>query len=65
MEEEMIYALAIFCAVKGIKNAQVLPHLKAKLRPHYKKAVKEISNDGDRLSHLSSLALPPQAALTK
>jgi len=65
MEDEMTYALAIFCALKGIKNTQVLPHLKAKLRPHYKKAAKEISNHGDRLSHLSSLAAPPQAAITK
>lgn len=46
MEEEMVYALAIFCGLKDIKKQQVLPHLKGKLRPLYKRANKDIGQHG-------------------
>lgn len=55
MEDEMTYALAIFCALKGIKNSEVLPHLKAKIRPHYKKAAKELSGNTEQISALTGL----------
>lgn len=41
-EDEMLYALAIFCQLKGISNKEVMPHLKRYLRAGYKKSVRDI-----------------------
>lgn len=43
-EEEMVYSLAIFCQLKGIRNNEVLPHLKSYLRSVYKQAVRDLIN---------------------
>ncbi|MBU1691361.1 MAG: hypothetical protein KJ958_13250 [Gammaproteobacteria bacterium] len=45
-EDEFVYALAIFCVLKNIPNAEVEPHLKKTLRPFFRKAVKEINKTG-------------------
>lgn len=42
-EGEFVYALAIFCVLKNIQNAEVEPHLKKTLRPFFRAAVKEIN----------------------
>jgi hypothetical protein len=55
MEEEMVYALAIFCALKEIPTAQVLSHLKGKLRPLYKRARKDVARRGERLANLAAI----------
>lgn len=41
-ENEMLYCLALFSVLKGIRVKQVTPHLKSHLRGSYKKAVKEL-----------------------
>jgi hypothetical protein len=41
-ENEMLYCLAVFSQLKGIKNKNVLPHLKGHLRKEYKKMVNDI-----------------------
>jgi hypothetical protein len=41
-EDEFVYALAIFCALKDIQNVEVEPHLKKALRSFFRKAIKEI-----------------------
>ncbi len=40
-EDQMTYALAIFCCLKKIPGKTAQPHLKSALRPLFKKAVKE------------------------
>jgi len=51
---DLTYALAIFCALKGIPNGDVLPHLKGSLRGYYKGCAKEIQRDrGDQLQQLA------------
>jgi hypothetical protein len=55
-QDEVTYALAIFCALKGIGNDTVLPHLKSYLRPVYKKAAKELHAERERLAALSVLS---------
>lgn len=41
-EEEMIYALAVFCLLKEIPSSQVLPYLKGYLRSVFKKSIKQL-----------------------
>ena len=53
-EEEMIYSLAIFCQLKGIKNSIVLPHLKGYLKSVYKQSVKDMIKNGDDFSRLQA-----------
>jgi len=43
-EAEFVYALAIFCVLKDIQNAEVELHLKKTLQPFFRKAIKEIKN---------------------
>jgi hypothetical protein len=43
-EEEMVYSLAMFCQLKGIRNNEVLPHLKSYLRGVYKQSVRDLIN---------------------
>lgn len=59
-ESEFVYALAIFCVLKNIPNADVEPHLKKALRPFFRKAVKELEKTrGDDIVRLKTLAGPP------
>jgi len=44
-EEEMIYALAVFCRLKKIDTAQVTPHLKGYLRGVFKRCNKALACD--------------------
>lgn len=64
-EDEFAYALAIFCALKNIRNEEVEPHLKKTLRPFYRMAVKEIgktkAEDILRLGKLSHPIKPAAA----
>lgn len=55
---DVTYALAIFTAMKGLNQSQVLPHLKYSLRAFFKKAYKDVRQRKDRL-----LSLPGRAAL--
>jgi len=51
-EPDNIYALAIFCQLKDIDKAEVLPHLKSHLRPLFKRALKQLSNHQQELAAL-------------
>ena len=55
-EDQMTYALAIFCHLKKIPNKIILPHLKSPLRPVFKRALKEISNRSEivQLTHITN-----------
>ena len=53
---DITYALAIFCALKGIGTAEVLPHLKASLRGFYKKAAREVAGNTAALQRLQQIA---------
>lgn len=48
---DITYALAIFCALKGIAPGAVTPHLKSSLRGFFRKAMKQVvaSDDLERL----------------
>ncbi len=54
-EEQMAYALALFCVLKEIPNSVVLPQLKSTVRPFFKLAVKEVNSKRDELAQLRSL----------
>lgn len=54
-EDDVTYALALFCVLKQIPTRQVLPHLKKYLRPMYKRCVKDINKRRDSLSRLQAL----------
>jgi len=62
-EDEMTYALAIFCVLKKIPNKDVLCHLKSPLRPLFKKAVKEISNKKTEINRLTAIDNPLKTTL--
>ncbi len=53
-EEQMCYALAIFCHLKGIDNRELLPHLKKSLRKLFKQARKEILRRPLELARLTA-----------
>lgn len=53
---DMTYALAIFCALKNIPTGAVLPHLKSTLRPFYKQAIKEVTNNKTTLVRLREIS---------
>jgi hypothetical protein len=44
-ENEVVFALAVFCQLKNIPNRQATKYLKAHLRASYKRAVKQIETD--------------------
>jgi hypothetical protein len=55
-ESEFVYALAIFCVLKDIQNAEVELHLKKTLQPFFRKAIKEIKETrGDDILQLRTL----------
>ncbi len=53
-EDQMTYALAIFCCLKGIPGKTAQPHLKSALRPLFKKAVKE-AGGSSKIEQLSQI----------
>lgn len=54
-QDEVTYALALFSALKGIDNKEVLPHLKKYLQPVYKRASNEIRGRASQLSALRAV----------
>jgi hypothetical protein len=64
-QDEVTYALAIFCVLKEIPQGQVLNHLKKYLRPVFKAAVKEINERQRELDRLRGIhSNQPANALT-
>jgi hypothetical protein len=55
-EDEFVYALAIFCVLKDIQNADVEPHLKKTLRTPFRKSRQEIERArSDEILRLKTL----------
>lgn len=54
-QNEVTYALALFCALKRIPNEAVLPYLKNHLKPTYKKALRDIRQRESELMALRSI----------
>ncbi len=54
-EVEATYALALFCTLKSISNADVTPHLKGHLRGTYRQSIKEISDKIQAVDHLKQI----------
>ncbi len=57
-EDQMTYALAIFCYLKKIPNKAVLPHLKNALHQLFKKAIKEVNGNSNKIEHLTQITHP-------
>lgn len=57
-QDEITYALAIFCALKNIEPGAVLPHLKRYLRPVYKKCYADVMRRNEALGTLARLIAP-------
>ncbi len=57
-EDQMTYALSIFCCLKKTPNKTLLPHLKSALRPLLKRAVKEINGNSSQLDLLAQVIHP-------
>lgn len=55
---DISYALAIFCALKGISKADANRYLKTSLRPFYKKAVQDVTERSDELNKLKAIDMP-------
>ncbi|MFN2348413.1 MAG: hypothetical protein ABR558_02410 [Thioalkalivibrio sp.] len=55
---DLTYALALFCALKGIERGEVLRHLKAPLRGYFKKALRAVGSDIAQLARLRALDAP-------
>jgi len=58
-EDETTYGLALFCALKGISEKEVIPHLKSSLRPFFKKALKEVRQRQNTFSQLQQIHSQP------
>ncbi len=56
-EEEMIYALAVFCLLKQVPNSQVLPYLKGYLRGVFKTSVKQLKANTQFKALASEMAI--------
>ncbi len=54
-EMEVIYALAIFCALKEIPAKQAASHIKSYLRPLLKKAIKDVQLRSAALARLKAI----------
>jgi len=52
---DITYALAIFTTLKEIPNKQVLSYLKSSLKPFFKKAMKELKNNSEKLDILRKI----------
>jgi len=51
-EPEVVFALALFCRVKGISDSEATGHLKKHLRGVYRKALKQIDREPESLKAL-------------
>lgn len=60
-ENEAVFSLAVFCALKNIPTKDVTPHLKSYLRPMYKKASKQVLSDEKNLLMCQDLLVAPSA----
>lgn len=54
-QDEVTYALALFCVLKEVPNKDVLPHLKKHLRGLFKNAVKELRQKNTELDKLRAI----------
>lgn len=54
-QDEVTYALALFCTLKRIPSEAVLSHLKSYLRPAYKKALRDIRSRETEVMALRSI----------
>jgi len=55
---DLTYALALFCALKGIRRGEALSHLKAPLRGYFKRALKEVMSNAPQLERLRAMDAP-------
>ncbi|HSO99902.1 MAG TPA: hypothetical protein VLN90_00420 [Thioalkalivibrio sp.] len=55
---DLTYALALFCALKGIGRGEVLSHLKAPLRGYFKRALNEVRSNAPQLVRLRAMDTP-------
>ncbi|MEH6344651.1 MAG: hypothetical protein V7785_06165 [Bermanella sp.] len=55
-ELDSVFALALFCQIKGINNKNATQHLKKHLRASYKQAVKQIEQRLEQLNELKKIA---------
>ena len=53
-ENHCVYALAMFCALKGVDNKLVLKHLKKHLRGVYKRSYRDITSRDQQLAQLKA-----------
>ncbi|CAA0096732.1 Uncharacterised protein [BD1-7 clade bacterium] len=54
-ENHSVYALAMFCALKGVDNKLVLQQLKKHLRPVYKRSYRDIQSREQQLDKLKAV----------
>lgn len=55
-EDDITYALAIFCRLKGIAERDALRHLKSALRPHFKRCLRDLAGRKAALAGLRAAA---------
>lgn len=55
-EDKVVFALALFCRLKGIKKNDATQHLKKYLRPYFKQAMKQIESYPEALQQLLNYA---------
>lgn len=63
--DDLVYALALFCRLKGISPADARRHLKPPLRPVFRRALRELDRSPDEWAHIrpeSTGALPESPA---
>lgn len=51
-ENEVVFALALYCRLKGIATKEATRHLKSHLKGAYKKAIKQIDTQPEQLARL-------------
>ena len=59
------YALAVFCALKEVKQKEVLGYLKSTLHPFFKKALKEVNANLEGLERLRAVSTPSPGQLVE
>jgi len=62
-QEDITYALALFCELKGIANNAVLPQLKSTLRGSFKRGRKDVASRTGALAQLRQQPLEPATPL--
>lgn len=61
-ENEVVFALALFCRLKNIPTKEASQHLKSHLKGAYKKAIKQIDAQPEQLARLLKYQHTPQIA---